>query len=124
MLQAAISDPHVRLIEIGASFLEARALHIVAEKRIPDLLAKEGKDGVGIEELAQKIGLEALKLGEFMRNCIEEIVWLILVIIGRIMRTLCSLHVFDEVKPDVYANNATSSALVNNEPLRAYLLLL
>ena len=68
MLQATISDPRVRLIEIGASFLEARALHIVAEKRIPDLLAKEGKDGVGIEVLAEKTGLEALKLGEFMRK--------------------------------------------------------
>ena len=63
MLQAAVSDPRVRLIEIGASFLEARALHIVAEKRIPDLLA--GGE-VRIEELAQKAGLEALKLGSSM----------------------------------------------------------
>ena len=40
------------------------------------------------------------------------------------MRTLCSLHVFEEVAPDVYANNHTSAALINNEPLRAYILLL
>jgi hypothetical protein len=44
--------------------------------------------------------------------------------IGRLMRTLCSIHVFDEVAPDVYTNNQTSAALVNNEPLRAYILLL
>jgi hypothetical protein len=65
MLQSLVADPKVRLIEIGASFLEARALHIVAEKRIPDILAEGGESGVGIEDLAENAGLEALKLGEF-----------------------------------------------------------
>lgn len=40
------------------------------------------------------------------------------------MRCLCSIHVFSEVGEDVFANNAISAALVNNEPLRAYILLL
>jgi hypothetical protein len=40
------------------------------------------------------------------------------------MRTLCSLQVFDEVAPDTYANNYTSIALVGNEPLRSYILIL
>ncbi|PMD30938.1 S-adenosyl-L-methionine-dependent methyltransferase [Hyaloscypha variabilis F] len=104
MLQSLFADPKVRLIEIGASFLEARALHIVAEKRIPDILVEGGESGVRIEDLAENAGLKALKL-------------------GRLMRTLCSIHVFDEVAPDVYTNNQTSAALVNNEPLRAYILL-
>lgn len=44
--------------------------------------------------------------------------------LGRIMRALCSVHVFEEVAQDTYANSYTSAALVNNEPLRAYILLL
>lgn len=63
MLSSLISDPRVRLIEIGAQFLEACALHIVAEKRIPNILAKEGEKGARIEELSEKVGIEALKLG-------------------------------------------------------------
>lgn len=40
------------------------------------------------------------------------------------MRTLCSIHIFKEVAPDVFANNSISAALVSNEPLTAYILLL
>lgn len=40
------------------------------------------------------------------------------------MRCLCSIHVFQEVAPDSFANNAISASLVGNEPLRAYILLL
>lgn len=40
------------------------------------------------------------------------------------MRCLCSIHVFSEPAPDAFANNRISAALVNNEPLRAYILLL
>lgn len=40
------------------------------------------------------------------------------------MRCLCSIHVFREVSEDRFANNAVSAALVNNEPLRAYILML
>ena len=40
------------------------------------------------------------------------------------MRCLCSIHVFQEVAPDVFANSRISEALVRNEPLRAYLLVL
>lgn len=43
--------------------------------------------------------------------------------LSRLLRCLCSIHIFREVAPDVFANNVTSAALVNNEPLRAYVLL-
>ncbi|KND89113.1 Sterigmatocystin 8-O-methyltransferase [Tolypocladium ophioglossoides CBS 100239] len=45
-------------------------------------------------------------------------------ILARIMRCLCSIHIFQEIGPDVFGNNAISELLVNNEPLRAYILLL
>jgi hypothetical protein len=43
---------------------------------------------------------------------------------ARIMRCLCSIHIFKEVQPDRFANNGVSAALVNNEPLRAYIVML
>jgi hypothetical protein len=64
MLSSLISDPRVRLIEISIQYIESRALHIVVEKRVPDLLAKGGENGVHITELAKSVGIEALKLGK------------------------------------------------------------
>jgi hypothetical protein len=64
MLSSLISDPRVRLIEISAQFTESRALHIVVEKRIPDLLAKSGESGVHITAIGKSVGIEALKLGK------------------------------------------------------------
>jgi hypothetical protein len=49
---------------------------------------------------------------------------LLLTLLGRLMRCLCSIHIFDEVRPNVFANNSISAALVNNEPLRAYIAML
>lgn len=43
---------------------------------------------------------------------------------ARVMRCLCSIHIFKEVQPDRFANNEVSAALVNNEPLRAYIVML
>lgn len=43
---------------------------------------------------------------------------------ARLMRCLCSIHVFDEKEEDVFTNNRISSSLVGNEPLRAYIMLL
>lgn len=40
------------------------------------------------------------------------------------MRCLCSIHIFSEKAEDVFTNNAISASLVDNEPLRAYILLL
>ena len=62
MLSSLISDPKIRLIEIAASYFEARALHIVAEKRIPDRLSRD-ETGVHISTLARKVGIEEDKLG-------------------------------------------------------------
>lgn len=44
--------------------------------------------------------------------------------LARIMRCLCSIHIFKEVQPDHFANNSVSAALVDNEPLRAYIVML
>lgn len=103
-LTELVSSPQTRLIEVANQYFEARALHVVADKRIPDILAKREK-GVSVTELSQEVGIEARKL-------------------SRLLRCLCSIHIFNEIEEDVFANNDISRALVGNEPLRAYIMLL
>ncbi|PNH47456.1 hypothetical protein VD0004_g823 [Verticillium dahliae] len=103
-LTELISQPENRLLEVSSQYFEARALHIAADARIPDLLAKAAPEGVPIDLLSAKAGIESRKL-------------------SRLLRCLCSIHIFAEVEPDVFANNAVSAGLVDNEPLRAYILL-
>ncbi|CRK45149.1 hypothetical protein BN1723_016488 [Verticillium longisporum] len=103
-LTELISQPENRLLEVSSQYFEARALHIAADARIPDLLAETAPGGVPVVLLSAKVGIEARKL-------------------SRLLRCLCSIHIFTEVEPDVFANNAVSAWLVDNEPLRAYILL-
>ncbi|KAI0103343.1 S-adenosyl-L-methionine-dependent methyltransferase [Nemania sp. FL0031] len=104
LLTELVSEPQNRLLEVSSQYFEARALHIVADKRVPDILAKSGNEGVDIKTLASTVGIESRKL-------------------SRLMRCLCSIHLFSEKEEDVFINNRISLSLVNNEPLRAYILL-
>ena len=105
-LTELITEPSLRILEVGCQYWETRALFIAAERHIPDILASPDVDssvGMSAQLLGEKTGIEHLKL------C-------------RILRTLCSNHIFTEPSPDHFANNVISAALVNNEPLRAYVL--
>jgi hypothetical protein len=42
--------------------------------------------------------------------------------VARVMRCLCSIHIFREIAEDVFVNNSISASLVGNDPLRAYCL--
>jgi hypothetical protein len=103
-LTELVADPASRVIEVACQYWESRALYIAAERRIPDLLAAAGDGGLGIQAIANATKIEQLKL-------------------SRVLRCLCSIHIFREVAPEVFANNVTSVVLVNNEPLRAYVML-
>ncbi|KAH9895356.1 S-adenosyl-L-methionine-dependent methyltransferase [Xylariomycetidae sp. FL2044] len=94
--------PSMRLMEFSTMFWNSRALHIAAENNIPDLLAEKDSDGVDVETISEAVGIEKNKL-------------------ARILRSLTSEHIFREVTPGRFANNTMSQALVNNEPLRAYI---
>ena len=105
-LTELIAEPSLRILEVGCQYWESRALFIACERRIPDMLDAAGTSksiGVSAQQLGQQTGIEHLKL-------------------SRILRTLCSNHIFAELSPDHFANNTISTALVNNEPLRAYIL--
>lgn len=103
MLTELVSDPSSRIIEVALQHYEARALHIAAALRIPDILAEHGEQGCGIKELSSRVSIESRKL-------------------SRVMRCLCSIHIFREIAEDVFVNNSISASLVGNDPLRAYCL--
>ena len=105
-LTELIAEPSLRIMEVGCQYWESRALFIACERRIPDILAASEESaqlGVSVDRLGKQTGIEADKL-------------------SRILRTLCSNHIFAEPSPDHFTNNVISAALVGNEPLRAYIL--
>ncbi|KAI0923350.1 hypothetical protein AcW1_006336 [Taiwanofungus camphoratus] len=100
-----VHTPQTRLIEVAMEFIEARALHIAAEHYIADHLAKvEQTTGMSLDDLSKATGIESQKL-------------------ARIMRCLTSNHIFSEVRHGRFANNSVSTSLVQNEPLRGFILL-
>ena len=62
MLIELVSTPSNRLMEVSTQYFESRALHIVAEKRIPDMLAGCDEAGVSVKKLAEQAGCDSLKL--------------------------------------------------------------
>lgn len=61
-LTELVSEPCNRLQEFISEFWESRALGIAVERRIPDLLHDAGEQGLDIQSLSSKTGIEAAKL--------------------------------------------------------------
>lgn len=61
-LTELVSEPQDRLLEVSSQYFEARALHIAADARIPNILAKYGDRGLAIDALASEVGIESRKL--------------------------------------------------------------
>ncbi|KAJ0270077.1 hypothetical protein COL940_011957 [Colletotrichum noveboracense] len=80
--------------------VQARALILATEMKIPDKLTAAGKQGIHVSMLSERTGIESRKL-------------------ARLMRTLCTIHIFNEPEENRFTNNRISQVLVDNEPLRA-----
>lgn len=65
MLTELVSDPSSRVIEVALQQFEARALHLAAATRVPEILAEKGEKGCGIDEISKRIGVEKKKLCKF-----------------------------------------------------------
>lgn len=63
MLTELVSDPSSRIIEVALQQFEARALHLAAAVRVPDILAERGE--MGIDELSARVGVEGKKLCKY-----------------------------------------------------------
>lgn len=68
MLTELVSTPSSRLLEVSTQYFEARALHIAAEKRVPDMLVGSDESGVAVEELAKQVGCDPTKLCQYHRR--------------------------------------------------------
>ncbi|CCM04641.1 uncharacterized protein FIBRA_06825 [Fibroporia radiculosa] len=100
-----VQDPLSRLSEITCGYIPARALHIAAQACLFDLLASaDPVEGISIHEISCRTGINESKL-------------------VRILRCLCSIHVFAEVKLNHFTNTPTSAAVVGNEPFRSWILI-
>ena len=62
MLTEMVAEPQHRLQEVSSQYFESRALHIAAEHRIPDILKGHDKEGVSVEDISAKTGIESKKL--------------------------------------------------------------
>ncbi|GBE84215.1 O-methyltransferase tpcA [Sparassis crispa] len=100
-----VQVPQRRIVEVATQFFEARALHIAVEHRVAHHLAKVDQAvGMSITELSKATGLHPKKL-------------------SRILRTLCSMHIFAEVQDGYFANNTVSAMIATDEAVEAYVLL-
>ena len=116
-----VQNPSMRLLEMSYGFLESRSIHVVAEHRISDVLARldpTNRVGVHIDTLSANVGINASKLGTWY--------FLSVTAVGnshtpsaRVMRILTSNHVFAEISPDHFTNNSASSTLIGDEAFRA-----
>lgn len=63
-LTELVSEPSLRILEVGCQYWESRALYIVAERRIPDRLYDAGDDGLPAKDLGVMTGIEPAKLSK------------------------------------------------------------
>ncbi|KAL4957580.1 S-adenosyl-L-methionine-dependent methyltransferase [Aspergillus filifer] len=97
-----VAELHSRILEVVCQYFESRALFIAAERHIPDLLEAAEDNGLSLTALAESTGIGSRKL-------------------SRMLCCLCWIHIFKEIRPDVFANDRISNALIRNEALRACL---
>ncbi|EED84669.1 predicted protein [Postia placenta Mad-698-R] len=100
-----VEEPESRLSAVGFSFFLSRALHVAIRARVADVLARgDQQGGVFVGVISKEVGIDEQKL-------------------SRILRALCTVHIFTEVKDGYFANSSTSQPLVGNEFLRCWILL-
>ncbi|TFY82517.1 hypothetical protein EWM64_g1487 [Hericium alpestre] len=101
-LIATARVPTISVVTLGLQWAAISSLGVANDTNIPEILREAGPQGLHVNEIAKKNGLDPAR-------------------IGRVLRTLATIHVFKEVKPDVFANNALSSVLDTGKPIEALL---
>ncbi|KAI0261384.1 S-adenosyl-L-methionine-dependent methyltransferase [Gloeopeniophorella convolvens] len=97
-LIATVQSPLEHLQERGLSMYSTASLGLVEEVDVADTIKQAGSEGLHVNDIAHKSGVDPAKL-------------------TRVLRYLASRHIFREIAPDVYANNRLSSLLLKNKPL-------
>jgi hypothetical protein len=83
---------------------------------VPEILSEAGPKGLHVAEIAKKADTDASKLGLF-RCTLLSAFQIECCHLGRILRLLATVHIFQEVAPDVFANNRISSVMASGKTL-------
>jgi len=83
---------------------------------VPEILTEAGPKGLHVTEIAKKADTDANKLGlsHSHRSQPPRIEYCFP---GRLLRLLSTMHIFQEVAPDVFANNRLSSVMASGKTL-------
>lgn len=84
-----ITPPPFRLLQLGSAFWQSRALYVAARMDLATIL---GDGRLSVAELAEQAGADPLAL-------------------GRLLRLLAAMGVFQESAPSLYRNNRVSHSL-------------
>ncbi|KAF8350308.1 S-adenosyl-L-methionine-dependent methyltransferase [Amanita rubescens] len=96
-LDAILSPPHAVLNYAVGGHWRSAAIRMCLEGSVTEILREAGPEGLLVDEIAAKNGLDAQKL-------------------ARCLRMMATNHIYREVKPDVFANNRVSSLLDTLKP--------
>ncbi|KAF8991936.1 O-methyltransferase [Cyathus striatus] len=97
-LISTVQSPVKGMVELGMSYHIPACLRAVLESDAVEVVRDAGKEGIHVNELANRINRDPMKL-------------------SRIMRLLANNHIFIERSPDVFANNRLSSVLDTGKSL-------
>ncbi|KAG9218603.1 hypothetical protein PLEOSDRAFT_1103769 [Pleurotus ostreatus PC15] len=98
-LVASVRSPFDVLGEQATGMYNTVTLSFVNDHNVADLLKEAGPQGLDAKEIGRKIGVD----GVYVAQC---------------LRYLATRHIFREVKPNVFANNRLSFALVKSKPFK------
>ncbi|TFK47376.1 O-methyltransferase [Heliocybe sulcata] len=90
-LLATVRTPFLSALDGATAYMLSVCLRVTEQINAVEILREGSPDGVHINDLAAKTGMEPTKL-------------------ARIFRVLATHHIFREVKPNVFANNRISSS--------------
>ncbi|PCH41150.1 S-adenosyl-L-methionine-dependent methyltransferase, partial [Wolfiporia cocos MD-104 SS10] len=100
-----VQEPGSRLTEVACAYFLSRALHVAIQARVAEILADaDPTKGMSAALISEKTGINEQKL-------------------TRVLRALCSIYVFNEVRDGYFANNRTSDALARNSYLYDWLVI-
>ncbi|EPQ51575.1 O-methyltransferase [Gloeophyllum trabeum ATCC 11539] len=89
-LMSNVRPPFLNILDASTAYELSSCLRVAEQCNAAEILREAGPEGAHISIIAAKNNLEPTKL-------------------ARIFRLLATHHIFREVKPDVFANNRTSS---------------
>ncbi|KLO09940.1 S-adenosyl-L-methionine-dependent methyltransferase [Schizopora paradoxa] len=98
-LMTLVRSPEQVVFDMAMSFHLPSALRLVIESHVPEILrAKNDGAGAHVDDISEINGVNAQKL-------------------GHVLRLLATHYVFDEVEPNVFANNRLSESIDTGVPL-------